>query len=327
MSVFEFETIERTLSELGAGEWAEDLRSKIAQRCSTEQHGTLGTWMEAWESLPKDANASIRVADGIVTAYSDGEAIGREITDSKLRQLLMQFHPWRKGPFEILGVHIDTEWRSNLKWDRFKDAVDFQGKKVLDVGCGNGYYGWRMVDAGAELVLGCEPFLLYVMQFEVLRKYAARPERHFIVPIGDTEIPDGLQLFDITCSMGVLYHRTSPIDHLKKLHSTLRAGGTLLFESLVLEDPTATTLTPEDRYAKMRNVWFIPSIPMMETWLRRTGFREIQLIDVTPTTCDEQRRTDWMTFESHEDFLDPSDASKTIEGYPSPVRAIWTATK
>ena len=39
-------------------------------------------------------------------------------------------------------------------------------------------------------------------------------------------------------------------------------------------------------------------------------------------SSDEQRKTDWMTFESYSDFIDPSDPSKTIEGYPAPLRVF-----
>ncbi|MFN9977777.1 MAG: DUF1698 domain-containing protein, partial [Phycisphaerae bacterium] len=44
------------------------------------------------------------------------------------------------------------------------------------------------------------------------------------------------------------------------------------------------------------------------------------------TTLSEQRRTEWMTFESLEDFLDPLDSARTIEGYSAPVRALISAT-
>ena len=247
----------------------------------------------------------------------------------QVAELLMDFHPWRKGPFEILGCRIDTEWRSNWKWDRLTEAVDFRSRAVLDIGCGNGYYGWRMLGAGADWVLGCDPFLLYVMQFEVLRKYATEDllNRHFVVPIGDEEIPDGLNFFDITLSMGVLYHRTSPIDHLRKVASTLKPNGQVVMETIVVDSTEPTVLVPKGRYAKMRNVWFLPSVPMLELWMSRTGFCEIEVVDVSLTTTEEQRRTEWMTFESLADFLDPNDASKTIEGYPAPRRALLVARK
>jgi tRNA (mo5U34)-methyltransferase len=75
----------------------------------------------------------------------------------------------------------------------------------------------------------------------------------------------------------------------------------------------------------MRNVWFIPSTAMLENWLRRCGYRDIRTVDVTPTTIAEQRSTEWMTFESLADFLDPADTRLTIEGHPAPQRAVLVA--
>ena len=86
-------------------------------------------------------------------------------------------------------------------------------------------------------------------------------------------------------------------------------------------------LVPEDRYAQMRNVWFLPSVPALELWLRRAGFSDVKCVDVSITTVAEQRGTEWMKFQSLSDFLDPDDHSKTIEGLPAPMRAVITARK
>lgn len=239
----------------------------------------------------------------------------------------MAFHPWRKGPFRFLGWEIDTEWRSDWKWERLAGQVSFSNRCVLDVGCGNGYYGWRAQQAGARFVLGCDPFLLYLMQFEVFRRYAPQ-DTHHVVPVTDDELPDAMEAFDITLSMGVLYHRTSPIDHLKTLWGTLRPGGTLILETLILPDAgDSEVLVPEGRYAQMRNVWFLPSIPLLTRWLRRTRFESIEILDVSRTTTREQRSTPWMTFHSLADFLEPGNPLKTIEGYPGPVRAVLKAKR
>jgi len=297
----------------------------VRERLRPENHGTMPVWLDAWENLPTREDHAWDLNSEVVSIGTPDLAVN----SAHLRGTLMQFHPWRKGPYDILGCEIDTEWRSNLKWDRLAEAVDFRSRAVLDIGCGNGYYGWRMLGAGADWVLGCDPFLLYVMQFEVLRKYATEDllERHFVVPIGDEEIPDGLNYFDITLSMGVLYHRTSPIDHLRKIASTLKPNGQVVMETIVVDSAEPTVLVPQGRYAKMRNVWFLPSVPMLELWMSRTGFCEIEVVDVSLTTTEEQRRTEWMTFESLADFLDPHDASKTIEGYPAPRRALLVARK
>jgi tRNA (mo5U34)-methyltransferase len=98
-----------------------------------------------------------------------------------------------------------------------------------------------------------------------------------------------------------------------------------VLETLVVEGDEQTLLLPSQRYAKMRNVWFLPSVLLLQRMVRRVGFRNLELVDVTKTTCDEQRRTEWMTFESLADFLDPQDPSKTVEGSPAPQRALLIA--
>lgn len=290
--------------------------SKLAEnQIQPEKHGTLLKWLSALDRLPPEGE--LRLDQDLQAVHVDGE----ELNPVALSSTLMEFHPWRKGPFKFFGVDIDTEWRSDLKWDRIKDQIDFRGKRILDVGCGNGYYGWRMLAAGAESVVGCDPTLLYLMQFEVFRRYA-QDAKHWVLPVADTEIPDDLRAFDLAFSMGVLYHRTSPIDHLKKMVSTLKPGGQLVLETLIIESDEPTVLVPKDRYAKMRNVWFIPSIPMLEIWLSRVGLKDIQVLSVDKTTSQEQRRTDWMTFESLEDFLANDSDQKTLEGYQSPSRTV-----
>ncbi len=310
------------LERLGLSDWAGQLRSEERNWFAPQSHGTLPKWLAAHEQLPILQDSNISVSGGVV------DVAGQQLAplDMKATEAcIKEFHPWRKGPFRFFGIDVDTEWRSNLKWDRLANAVEFTGKSVLDVGCGNGYYGWRMLDAGAEFVLGCEPFKLYAMQFELARKYAVAPQKHFVVPAGDTDLPANLNAFDITFSMGVLYHRPNPIDHLQRMRSTLNRDGRLVLETIVIDEPGSNVLTPESRYAKMRNVWFIPTVDLLCTWMCRSGFRDVELIDVSTTTNDEQRSTEWMTFESLADFLDPIDSTRTIEGYPAPARAILSA--
>ncbi len=312
------------LRRLELNHLADVMQKRCHQRFSYQRDGHLQGWQQAWNELPA-ISAQLKMLEQAVAIVPRDAGMLESVSQEKLRETLMKLHPWRKGPFHFLGQDIDTEWKSNWKWDRFAGHLDFSGKRILDIGCGNGYYGWRMLQAGADWVLGCEPFMLPLVQFELFRRYAPEPERQFVVPLADTDLPRDLHFFDITFSMGVLYHSPNPIQHLQILHSTLQPNGKLVLETLVIENSQSDVLVPQNRYAKMRNVWFIPSLSMLKIWLQRTGFREIQVLDVTTTTTDEQRPTQWMRFESLIDFLDPSDNRKTIEGYPAPLRAVLVA--
>jgi tRNA (mo5U34)-methyltransferase len=299
--------------------WAEQLPEQIAAGLSESRFGDLPRWKLAFKNLP-DITPS--------TVCLNGSRVGvdGEISDEERQQLkhaLMGLHPWRKGPFELFGIHIDTEWRSDWKWDRLKNAITpLSGRTVLDVGCGSGYHCWRMRGENAELVVGIDPTPLFVMQYFALQKYLQNPAVA-VLPLGIEHLPEKLQAFDTTFSMGILYHRRSPFDHLIALRDTLRSGGQLVLETLVIDGKLGEVLVPTGRYSKMGNVWFIPSTATLESWLLKAGFKSPQLIEVNTTSTEEQRSTEWMSFHSLAQFLDPNDLSKTIEGLPAPRRATF----
>lgn len=298
--------------------------SSIAQQFTSERWGDLPRWLACVDALPSlDATTVTLDADTVTVASSmplDPAVL------AQLEQSLRGLHPWRKGPFEVLGVHMDTEWRSDWKWQRIAPHLaPLAGKTVLDVGCGSGYHAWRMRGAGAELVIGIDPSPLFVVQYLALQHFI-RSDSVFVVPAGIDDLPAGLQAFDTVFSMGVLYHRRAPFDHLLALRELLKPGGQLVLETLVVPGDENAVLVPRDRYGRMGNVWCIPSVPALQLWLEKMRFRDVQCVDVTTTTTEEQRRTDWMTFQSLADFLDPTDHTKTVEGYPAPCRAVLTAT-
>ncbi len=312
------------LAAMGQERWAEQLRGTLPEKLAPESTAKMGGWLSAMSSLPKIRPSRVELRENVTIGNSDD--LG-EVKSEELIALLQAFHPWRKGPYNFFGIDIDTEWRSDWKWERLLPHIQpLAGRRVLDVGCGNGYHGWRMRGNGAEFVLGIEPFLLSVQQFQVMQRYLSDPQHH-VIPIGIEEVPPNLACFDSVFSMGVLYHRRSPIDHILELKGCLRPGGELILETLIVEGDQEHIFMPPGRYAKMRNVWFIPSSAAVTLWLKRCGFTDIACVDTNRTSRQEQRSTGWMRFESLADFLDPDDAAKTIEGHPAPLRAIFTARK
>ena len=288
------------LADIGLEGWHDVLWPLVDERLSPAGHGDFSRWKEAL-----DAAAASQSADALRTA-------------------LLKLSPWRKGPFDIGGVHIDAEWRSDLKWGRLESAVDLAGKNILDVGCGNGYYALRMREAGARCVIGVDPTILYCLQFLAVNRQV-RDSATFVLPLRLHELPLPAKKFDITFSMGVLYHQRSPVDHLRQLRDTLRPGGQLLLETIFVPGDEGYACTPPDRYARMKNVWLLPTITELTTWLSRSGYRDINIVDTAMTTTDEQRPTEWMTFESLAEALDQKDPSKTVEGWPAPRRVIVSA--
>lgn len=320
----DFQQLYQLLATHRLAPWLSHLPQQVEAAVYGQPHGKRDLWLETLATLPPVQPSSCAFNQDTVRLGTGSDM--DEANRAQLRACLETFIPWRKGPFELFGLHIDTEWRSDWKWQRVAPHLSsLQDRLVLDVGCGSGYHMWRMLGAGAKQVVGIDPSLFFLMQFQTIKHYAAAQPVHFL-PLKSEDLPDfGGNGFDTVLSMGVLYHRRSPLDHLQELKNALRAGGELVLETLVVEGDERTVLMPEDRYGKMRNVWFIPSVAMLELWLRRLGFMNIRAVDITPTTLEEQRATEWMRFESLRDFLDPHDSSRTIEGYPAPLRAVILA--
>ena len=305
-----------TLKNSPLASWHAPLAEGLQARLAELQHGDLERWQHSLRNLPP--------LDGVRHDFSHSVALDAPPLDTQTQQQLYDalqgLHPWRKGPFDLFGVHIDTEWRSDWKWERVAPHIDLRGRRVLDIGCGNGYYMWRMWHAGAAMVIGVDPNLLFLNQFEAVKHYLPKAPV-WQLPFTLEDLPEPTNAFDTVFSMGVLYHRRSPIDHLLQLKACLRPGGELVLETLVIEGDENHCLLPEDRYAQMRNVWFLPSVPMLERMLRRAGFKDVRCVDLNQTSVEEQRSTDWMRFNSLPSFLDPNDSNKTIEGHPAPLRA------
>jgi tRNA (mo5U34)-methyltransferase len=298
---------------------------RIRESFSPAVNRDIERWNTSFALLPEMTVSSTDLSSSSVRAGVRGD-IGDE-ERAVLEDVLVSLMPWRKGPFSLFGIDIDCEWRSDLKWDRVRPHISrLAGRSVLDVGCGSGYHLFRMIGEGASCALGVEPIQRYVYQFMLLNRFV-NEARACVLPLTCEDLPGDLASFDTVFSMGLLYHRRSPFDHLAELRSFLRPGGELVLETIVIDGPQGAVLIPQDRYAKMRNVWFLPSVPTCVRMLERAGFCDVRAVDVAVTTSEEQRKTRWFDFETLDDFLDPHDRRKTVEGYPAPMRAVFVARK
>lgn len=278
--------------------------------------GNLKNWLEALDQLPNLTSTTTKLGDSVQVTTSELSAEKRDLISEAVQALI----PWRKGPFSLFGLEIDAEWRSDLKWKRISGQVDLSSKRVLDIGSGNGYFGFRMLEAGAKSVTGLDSSLLPVMQAALINFYARLP--NVVVPVRY-----GLEMweqrYDVAFSMGVVYHQRNQTKHLSSLYKSLHEDGLLVLESIVADDP----IYPKDRYAGMRNVWCIPSLESIADALAMAGFSKVRVVDVTTTTSEEQRSTKFMPFKSLVDVLSPTNSRITIEGYPAPKRAVLLAQK
>ncbi|UDQ97073.1 tRNA 5-methoxyuridine(34)/uridine 5-oxyacetic acid(34) synthase CmoB [Lentisphaerota bacterium WC36G] len=306
--------------------FCDELQAIVENKVNKLNHGDKFKWLYAIKSMPELKTTNYNFSQKAVTVGKESELDQEDL--KRLYFSLKMLFPWRKGPFNICGIDIDTEWRSDLKWDRLKDKIStLKDRNILDIGCGSGYHCFRMLGEEAKTVTGIDPYWTFVMQFHAISKYVARDLPIAVLPLGIEELPKDITGFDTVFSMGVLYHRRSPIDHLIELKNLLRAGGELVLETIVTYGDENSVFVPPGRYASMNNVWFIPSVKALKVWLEKVGFKDVEVLDVEETSINEQRTTNWMPFKSLPDFLDENDKNLTIEGHVAPIRAVLKATK
>lgn len=310
-------------------EWKTELPNLIDDALDPEGNGNLPRWLSAFERIQNFQSDQTFDLNSSAITVAQNSGLNSE-DKQELENALREFHPWRKGPFSIHDIFIDTEWHSDWKWDRVRPHLaPLQGKSVLDIGCGSGYHLWRMAGEDTKLAVGVDPSLLFMNQFMILKHFIGDKVPAYFLPLTLEQLPVSKKggAFDTVFSMGVLYHRRSPIDHIYELKNQLRPGGELVLETLVIPEGHGQLLIPEDRYAQMRNVWFLPSVKELIHWMKRCGFINVRCVDEDQTSIKEQRTTEWMTWNSLETYLDPEDHNKTVEGYPAPLRATIVCNK
>ncbi len=272
-------------------------------------------------SIPK--NLSFEVSEGVIKVGNDNY-----LNQNKelLLDLFEQLIPWRTGPFQICNQRIDAEWQSFFKWDKIKDLLStHKPNKILDIGCANGYFMYRALENNPRLVVGLDTSERSFFQFFLLQNFV-RDKRLVYEPFGMESLDVYKDFFDCVICMGVLYHRRNPIASLTAIKEAMRPRGTLILETICIKGEGANAICIADRYAKMRNVYFVPTVEAVKVWLERSSFDSIEVIDVSAASVDEQRKTKYAPYESLEEFLS-EDKKTTIEGHPLPLRVVFSAKR
>ena len=298
---------------------------EIADKCLTisldafnVNNGNIPKWTIALDELKATPKGEIELNEPYIRI--DQNSADPIVLERAFKRLL----PWRKGPFIFNNLKLESEWQGDLKWKRLQNHITpLKNRRVLDVGAGNGYFTLRMAMEGAKRALGIEPFLLFNYQYAAIKSLVGNEINVMLLPIRLEEMPKSA-IFDSVFSMGVLYHQRSHMEHLLQLKNMMAPGAELILETLVVDGPKGYSLIPEGRYAQMRNVHCLPSVETLKSWLTDANFNNIKVVDVSKTSPQEQRKTEWIgdNAASLEDFLDPSNPYLTKEGHPAPTRVI-----
>ncbi len=287
-------------------------------------------WL-GWKNIIQRQNAISNLPhfDNIDINFNDTIEINIPSATSKdidnIEELAKEHIPWRKGPFKINSLLIDTEWRSYIKYNLLEPYFDINNKIVGDIGCNNGYYLFRMLKDNPKRLIGFDPSAIFYSQFQFINHFVKSDIIYEMLGVEHIEYYE--HKFDILFCLGVLYHRSDPIAMLKSLCNSLNKNGELILDTFMINGDKEIALTPNKRYSKIPNIYFIPTIPALINWCKRAGFNSVEVLETMVTDSSEQRSTKWVYEQSLEDFLDPNDKTKTIEGYPAPKRVYIKAFK
>lgn len=287
----------------------QEIKKKNLQSLSFKEN------MEIYNRIQKLQNIKCNYTIGDIVKIS---ATPDEKFQDEILKIALSLRPWRKGPFEIFNTFIDSEWQSFIKFNILKPHLDLKNKIVGDIGCNNCYYLFRMLKSGAKKLVGFDPSVHTYMQFLFLDKFIQSDIVYEL--LGVEHLPFYEYKFDTLFCLGVLYHRSDPIKTLKELKQSLNPKGELYLDTMYIDMEGEIALTPKNRYCKIPNIYFIPTIKALQNWCERAKFKDFEILATKPTDETEQRKTMWIYGESLNDFLDPNDKTKTIEGYPAPKR-------
>lgn len=288
-----------------------DLQKIRTQRLSWLKWKNIAPLREAIDKLP-DIETKVCFEDTITVTCKDGS----DTTFVKETAMLMK--PWRKGPFDVCGVYIDAEWKSFIKYNIIYPHCNLYQKKVADIGCNNGYYMFRMLNEKPAKIVGFDPSALFKTQFDFINHFVKSDIVYEL--LGVEHLPFYQEKFDVIFCLGVLYHRSDPVNTLKHLYKGLESNGEVILDTFYIEGDGDIALTPKSTYSKIPNIYFIPTINAFENWAKRAGFSRVEVLKTVITSQDEQRKTDWIDGQSLNEFLDNDDITKTVEGYPAPRR-------
>jgi len=275
-------------------------------------------WM-TWKNILPLRQSLESLKEGVFeVTLGDTVSIRGDLDETHILEVAKKMMPWRKGPFAIGDIFIDTEWKSNIKYNLLRPHFNLKDKRVADIGCNNGYYMFRMQEDEPKSLVGFDPSPLYKTQFDFINHFAKTDIKYELLGVEHLEFYE--EKFDTIFCLGVLYHRSDPVAMLKQLYKGLDVVGEVILDTFYIEGDGEICLCPESSYSKIPNIYFVPTIGALKNWCKRAGFSSFEVLETSVTEADEQRKTEWIEGQSLEDFLDPNDSSKTVEGYPAPAR-------
>lgn len=130
-------------------------------------------------------------------------------------------------------------------YEKLGFPTDLRGKRVLDVGCADGYYSFICEKRGAEEVIAIDYRQPTASGFSVAASILESNVKHVIDNVYDIS-PEKYGTFDFIIFVGVLYHLRNPLFALDNLRKMAKPDATVLIESHIADDEIRETLRSED---------------------------------------------------------------------------------
>ena len=179
-------------------------------------------------------------------------------------------------------------------WDNIRNCLDLiphQNKRVLDIAAFDGLWSFYAEKLGALEVIAADciyssftNILLCreALESDILPYYNVSPYK--LTERLDVYLQENYEnqsqydrLFDIVYHFGLFYHLRDPMLSLMQARSVIRDGGTLVFESEVLDDIQGSSIVyngiPEKwRIRNNHSVWFAPTTQFLKEALKSCFF-------------------------------------------------------
>jgi tRNA (mo5U34)-methyltransferase len=188
-------------------------------------------------------------------------------------------------------------------YDNFRLPDDLTGKRVLDIGCWDGFYSFAAERHGAEVVaVDC------VRPAKFFEAHSALKSRVEFRELSVYEISrESLGVFDIVIFLGVLYHLQHPLLGLQRVCEVTR--DTAIIQSYVIDNMLETTspvmeFYPFDELGGQYDNWWGPNTQCLVNMADTAGFAQIDVIHLEKTRS---------TLKAHRQFTDlPAQPTSSI---------------
>jgi len=161
-------------------------------------------------------------------------------------QRQVEAEPYWFQKIEVLPGLFSNGWSDPAveKLPYYGLPEDLTNKRVLDIGCAEGFFSFEAERRGAREVIGIDSFTDSIRRFNIAKAARQSNASAYLMNVYDLE-PKRLGTFDVVLFYGVFYHLKHPQYALERIRSV--CTGDLLFQTHIYEEP-AVRGTPWARF-------------------------------------------------------------------------------